>query len=340
MSTTSSISSAELAAGTEVLVLDGDAKVRAGLEQLLREANMAVTAIGDDARARTLVGEKFFSVIIVDLDTPSPGEGLSVVSEVKELSPASAVVVLTSRKVFESAVRAFRAGAADIIAKAPDQVEYLRHRVIELAAEARVDLDRRKLLIETSEVHEEFLRRMMETARKVIDLEEKISGRQSSVSASDAVATSVLVADDESGLYDALKTALAGDTEWWRIRHCQTGGEALDVASNEIVHIALIKEMMPDLPGAMVVKTLVKNSPQTLAVVYMPGGDAKLYEGSRTIALEMPTPKEAVARVQELREALRARQRERRFLQAFRAQHYEFLRRYAELKHRLDKIKG
>jgi DNA-binding NtrC family response regulator len=337
---TSSISSAELAAGTEVLVLDGDAKVRAGIEQLLREANMAVTALGDDARARTLVSEKFFSVIIVDLDTPSPGEGLSVVSEVKELSPASAVVVLTSRKVFESAVRAFRAGAADIIAKAPEQVEYLRHRVIELAAEARVDLDRRKLLIETSEVHEEFLRRMMETARKVIDLEEKISGRQSSVSASDAVATSVLVADDETSLYDALKTALAGDTEWWRIRHCQTGGEALDVASNEIVHIALIKEMMPDLPGAMVVKTLIKNSPQTLAVVYMPGGGAKLYEGSRTIPIDMPTPKEAVARVQELREALRARQRERRFLQAFRAQHYEFLRRYAELKHRLDKIKG
>jgi DNA-binding NtrC family response regulator len=337
--TTSSISSAELAAGTDVLVLDADANVRSGLEQLFREANMAVTAVGDDAEARDLVGEKFFSVIIVDLDTPSPGEGLAVVSEVKELSPASAVVVLTSRKVFESAVRAFRAGAADIIAKAPDQVEYLRHRVIELAAEARVDLDRRKLLAEATEVHEEFLRRMMETARKVIDLEERISGRASSVSTSDAVATSVLVADDELVLYETLKSALAGDSEWWRIRHCQTGGEALDMASNEIVHIALIKEMMPDLPSAMIVSTLFKNSPQTLAVVYTPGGEARLHEGTRTIPLEMPSPREAVARVQELREALRARQRERRFLQSFRAQHYEFLRRYAELKHKLEKIK-
>jgi DNA-binding NtrC family response regulator len=337
--TTSSISSAELAAGTEVLVLDADAKVRAGLEQLLREANMVVTAVGDDALARTLVGEKFFSVVIVDLDTPTPGEGLAVVSEVKELSPASAVIVLTSRKVFESAVRAFRAGAADIIAKAPEQVEYLRHRVVELAAESRVDLDRRKLLKEATEVHEEFLRRMMETARKVIDLEEKISGRASSVSTSDAVATSVLIADDDPALYETIKNALAGDTEWWRIRHCQTGGEALDVASNEIVHIALIKEMMPDLPGAMVVRTLVRNSPQTLVVVYMPGGEARLHEGSRTIPVEMATPKEAVTRVQELREALRARQRERRFLQAFRAQHYEFLRRYAELKHKLEKLK-
>ncbi len=336
---TSTISSAELAAGTEVLVLDADAKVRAGLEQLLREAGMVVTELGDEARARTLVGERFFSVVLVDLDTPSPGEGLAMVSEVKERSPASAVVVMTSRKVFESAVRAFRSGAADIIAKAPDQVEYLRHRVVELAAEARVDLDRRKLLAEATEVHEEFLRRMMETARKVIELEERISGRASSVSASDAVATSVLVVDDDAQLYDALKSALAGDTEWWRVRYCQTGGEALDAASSEIVHIALVKEQLPDLPGHMVIKTLVQNSPQTLAVIFGPGGEAKLYDGSRTLDLELGAPREAVARVQELREALRARTRERRFLQAFRAQHYDFLRRYAELKHRLEKIK-
>jgi DNA-binding NtrC family response regulator len=335
----SNLSSAELAAGSEVLVVDGDPQVRAGMEQLLREAGMVVTAVGDDRVAHRLVGERFFSVIIIDLDTPSAGDGVALIPLCKERSPASAVIILTSRKVFESAVWAFRNGASDIIAKAPDNVDYLRHRTIELAAEARIDLDRRKLLAEAAEVHEEFLRRMMETARKVVDLEDRISGRTSSVSGSETVTTSVLVADDDSTIYEALADALASDTEWWRVRYAQTGGEALDVASNEEVHIALIKESLPDLPGPMVVRTLMKNSPQTLAVVYAPGGKARLHDGSRSLILDIASPSDAVTRVQELREALRARSRERRYLQAFRAQHYEFLRRYAELKHKLQKMR-
>jgi DNA-binding NtrC family response regulator len=330
-------SSAERAAGSEILVLDADGTVRAGMEQLLREANLAVTATSDDALARKLLGERYFAVVVVDLDTPSPGEGLAFVAAVKERSPASAVVVLTSRKVFEAAVRAFREGASDIIAKAPEQVDYLRHRVVELAGEGRVDLDRRKLLAEAKEVHEEFLRRMMETARRVTDLEEKMSGRTSSVSGNDTLATNVLVADDHPLLAETLKGRLV-EAQGWRVRHVQTGGEALDAASNGTVHIALVKETLPDLPGGIVVRSLVQSSPQTLAVVYSPSGHAELHDGSRTHVLELGGPEEAVARVEELREALRAKRRERRYLQAFRAQHYEFLRRYAELKSRIEKM--
>ena len=336
MTTAHSVSSAELAAGSEILVLDGDGKVRTGMEQLLREAGLIVTAVSDEVQARRLLGERFFAVVIVDLDTPSAGEGLAVVSEVKERSPASAVIVLSSHKAFEAAVRAFRSGAADVIPKVPDQVDYVRHRVVELAAESRVDLDGRKLLGEAAEVHEEFLRRMMETARKVTDLEERLSGRSASIS-TDPLQTQVLVADADSTLFDALRSHLyPGDG--WLLRHVQTGGEVLDAASNQTVHIALIKDELPDLPGTMVVRTLSKTSPATLAVIYSASGEAQLYEGSRVIKLELGTGGHAAARVQELREALRAKGRERRYLQAFRAQHYEFLRRYAEFKQKLETI--
>ena len=37
-----------------------------------------------------------------------------------------------------------------------------------------------------------------------------------------------------------------------------------------------------------------------------------------------------------LRSAFQAKAKERRYLQAFRAQHYEFLKRYAELKNRVS----
>jgi hypothetical protein len=37
----------------------------------------------------------------------------------------------------------------------------------------------------------------------------------------------------------------------------------------------------------------------------------------------------------EIREALRAKSKERRYLQAFRQKHFEFLQRYNSIKHRL-----
>ena len=73
-------------------------------------------------------------------------------------------------------------------------------------------------------------------------------------------------------------------------------------------------------------------------MIYSASGQAQLIEGSRVIPLELGEGAHAVARVQELREALRAKSRERRYLQAFRAQHYDFLRRYAEFKQKLEKI--
>jgi DNA-binding NtrC family response regulator len=331
-------SASDLAAGSEILILDSDANVRVGLEKLLGEVGLVVTSVGDVGDAGRLLSEKFFAVVVVDLDTPSPGAGLALVSEVKERSPASAVIVLAARKVFESAVRAFRGGAADIVAKAPDQVEYVRHRVIELAAESRVDLDRRKLLGEAHEVHEQFLQRMMETARKVVDLEERISGRSpSSNSGSDTLTTFVLIAATSSELYDSLRAGLPTE-QGFHFRSVTTGGEALDVASGQTVHIALVEETLPDLPGSMVVRTLVKTSPATLAVTYGADGAARLFDGPREITIELGRGAQAVERVLELREGVRAKNRERRYLQAFKAQHYEFLRRYAELKQKMEKI--
>ncbi len=43
-----------------------------------------------------------------------------------------------------------------------------------------------------------------------------------------------------------------------------------------------------------------------------------------------------IARLDELAEAWRAKARERRYTQAFREKHYDFLRRYVELRTRID----
>ena len=120
--------------GQEVLVVDGDEKVQRGLAQLLAEHGLVPTVVSDAVRARELAREKYFAVALIDLDTPQTNAGLELTRWFKANAPTTTTIVMCSRKVFESAVEAFRAGAADVIVKSPDQVQYLRQRTVERRA--------------------------------------------------------------------------------------------------------------------------------------------------------------------------------------------------------------
>src|SRR3954453_8082303 len=78
--------------GVEVLVLDGDARVHAGIQQLLSEAHLHVTCVTDAAAALALVDKQFFSVMLCDIDTPSPPVGISTIAALKERSPTSMII--------------------------------------------------------------------------------------------------------------------------------------------------------------------------------------------------------------------------------------------------------
>src|SRR6476661_3845248 len=117
--------------GQEVLVIDGDDKVQKGLGQMLQSVGLVPTVMSDPDRAQALMREKFFALALIDLDTPQPNAGLALVRWVKQHAPTTAAIVMCSRKVFEAAIEAFRAGANDVVVKSPDQVEYLKKRVVE-----------------------------------------------------------------------------------------------------------------------------------------------------------------------------------------------------------------
>ena len=56
--------------GQEVLLLDADPGVQQGIYQLLSTAGLIVTALADPAAARKEAADRFFSVVLVDIDTP------------------------------------------------------------------------------------------------------------------------------------------------------------------------------------------------------------------------------------------------------------------------------
>lgn len=322
--------------GHEVLVIDADEKVQRGLVHLLAPAGLHVTGLADGARAVELLGQKFFGVVIVDLDTPAPGEGLKLVRKIQEASPHSQVLFLTPRKSFDAAVAAFRAGAHDVVLKAPDQVEYLKERVLAAAGQAARRGQTDELLEDVRTAMDEFLKRFMEAERRALDAEDRLAGRDPSrTDVGDEIRLLVVDADDR--LFQALERNAGQRGFSFVLAH--TGGEAFDRVSSSRFHIALVAETLPDLPGSMVVSGLKTQAPDLIAIRYALGGRLEIVETTRTIPIveKFTAATQLTERLGELAEALRAKGRERRYLQAFREKHYDFLRRFAELRKKLER---
>jgi DNA-binding NtrC family response regulator len=330
--------------GQEVLVVDGDEKVQRGLAQLLSSSGLVPTVMADPGRARALAREKYFPVAVIDLDTPSANAGLELVRWFKSDSPITSTFVICSRKVFESAVEAFRAGALDIVVKSPDQVEHLKRRVLEAATAARIRADEERLLGEASAVHEDFLKRLMDTSRRVCELEEQLSGAASH--GDDDTECQICIVEPNEGdwLFSALNELLRG-RPGYVLRHASSGSEAMDLGGRTRFNIALICDQLPDLSSSMVLSALKQQSPDTIAIRYSrPGmsvGRAEIVDGSRVIPViaELTDPRQMVARIDELREAQRRTARERRYLGRFRQDNYDLLKKYAELKQKLQRGK-
>lgn len=329
------------AAGQEVLVVDTDEQVIKGLDRLLTKVGLIVTGTHDPVRARDQLLNKFYAVAVVDADTPTPGGGIELLQFARDKSPLTSVVIMTARKSYETAVKAFRAGAADVVLKEPDVVPYLRERVIEAAGDIKATADWNSLLEEVAETHEEFLRKLREVSHELLDLEDRLSGRTDD-DASAAASASVVVVDDDPEAIAKLEKVLTA-AQGWQFRSALSGGEALDVVTQTRPQIVIVKEDLPDLPGSMVVTTVKASAPDVLTILYTPpgksgrAGEVKLIDAGRAMSLlsSYSDPGQLVAPLTEIREALKQKAHERRYLQAFRQKHFEFLQRYNGLKVRL-----
>jgi DNA-binding NtrC family response regulator len=332
----------QAAAGQEVLVVDADEQVVKGLDRLLTKVGLVVTGTNDPLRARDQLLNKFFAVALIDADTPTPGAGIELLQFARDRAPLTSVVVMSARKSYDVAVKAFRAGAADVVLKEPDVVPYLRERVIEAAGDIKATADRNVLLEEIADTHEDFLRRLREVTREMVDLEDRLAGRTSEDVSDAAAEVSVVIVDDDPAALLKLEESLTR-AQGWQFRPALTGGEALDVVTQTRPQIVLVKEDLPDLPGSMVVHTVKASAPDAVTMLYSPpgksgrAGEVKLVDATRVMSLigNYTDPAQLVVPLGESREALKQKVHERRYLQAFRQRHLEFLQRYNALKQRL-----
>jgi DNA-binding NarL/FixJ family response regulator len=99
--------------GTRVALADDDTLLREGIASLLEQAGFEVVGqAGDAPGLLALVGEQHPDLAIIDIRMP-PGyqtEGLDAAREVRELSPATGILVLSAHAEVDQAMELLAAG--------------------------------------------------------------------------------------------------------------------------------------------------------------------------------------------------------------------------------------
>jgi CheY-like chemotaxis protein len=245
---------------------------------------------------------------------------------------------MTPRRSYDDAVDAVRAGAIDLILKAPESVAYLKERVLDAAGRSVGKREVDSVLGDVRGVHEEFLQRFMEAERRAIDLADKVAGRdRAHIDHLDELR--VLVIDEVDDFVTAMTDAAPAG---FAFIHATSGGEGLDRVSSSVFHYAMVAEDVTDLPVRTVARTIRNQHPDTVVLTFLgpaENGRVELVEthGTRPLLQPFTDAQQLLSRLDELAEAWRIKARERRYAQAFREKHYDFLRRYVELKTKIDR---
>lgn len=108
----------------KILIVDDEKLVRDFLLETLKRKKYEVEAVDSGQKALALLKEKHFDLIITDMKMPGI-TGMDLLKKIKELYPATLVVIITAYGSIENAVDAMHHGAFNYLIKpfSPDSIE-------------------------------------------------------------------------------------------------------------------------------------------------------------------------------------------------------------------------
>lgn len=101
---------------TSVLILDDEPIVSKRLQPALEKKGYEVESFYRSADALQRIRERDFNIVITDLKMEGV-DGMQFLTEVKERSPATEVIVITGFATMETAKESLRKGVFDFLAK-------------------------------------------------------------------------------------------------------------------------------------------------------------------------------------------------------------------------------
>ncbi len=314
----------------ELLIVDGVERYRRGLRAYFDGRGYMCTAVASSEEAQRLIGRKLFPVALVDLGLDGPGAGGELIRFIRRHSRHTSVVAIADRCSYEGAVEAVRAGATDIAHKTPDQLEELADAVRRAVERYESSGGSGEILREVRSVLDESFKVMLEQAGHVY----------ADISSAAPTRPEILIVDGDQNFLKELSW-LTEDVDW-NLHAEMSGGGALDKSMTSRLDIIASRDELMDLRGSMVVKSIQAQSPDLVGFVYSEEGDGKLdlYERGQLIETESPLEgsERLVERITEVVAQRSSSGRDRRLIQAFSADHRAFIRRYAELKQKIERL--
>ncbi|MBC7359836.1 MAG: sigma-54-dependent Fis family transcriptional regulator [Desulfacinum sp.] len=117
-----------------ILLVEDDASLRLTQSLYLEQEGFRVVPASDRSEARRALADGAFDAVVTDLRL-GDGDGLDVLSDVRELRPEAETIVITGYGSVESAVEAMKRGAYDYLTKPVDPENLVR--VLRKALERR-----------------------------------------------------------------------------------------------------------------------------------------------------------------------------------------------------------
>jgi DNA-binding NtrC family response regulator len=108
-----------------VLIVDDEAGIRHGLENLFRREGFSVHAVEGYEAAVDAAAREPVDVAVVDLRLRGPMGGIDLLRELKRLEPDLVVIVITGYGSIDTAVSSLKGGAADYFQKPIDNARLL-----------------------------------------------------------------------------------------------------------------------------------------------------------------------------------------------------------------------
>lgn len=105
----------------QILIVEDEANIRRVLRKILIDIDKSiiVSEAVDGVEAISMVSENTYDLILCDIKMPKK-DGIEVLEYIQNVSPQTAVVMISGHGDLDTAVRAMRMGAYDYISKPPD----------------------------------------------------------------------------------------------------------------------------------------------------------------------------------------------------------------------------
>jgi signal transduction histidine kinase len=144
-----------------ILVVDDEDSIRSILTKVLQDDGFVVTEADSGEAALELFKQRVFDLVISDIVMPGIN-GIELLERIKDLYPATEVIIITSHASLDTAVQALRCGAYDYLFKPFGDLNLISAVTKRAIEKIRLTSENRRLLAKLKDKNMELERRVVE----------------------------------------------------------------------------------------------------------------------------------------------------------------------------------